>query len=132
MGMRDDIGDRAKVRFGDKGYSDVVKYTPPPPKPRKNRSGFVPSKPVGRLQPDESRVNNADIRPMAAILGEVAERIKRDEIYNQGLSAAERINSRGVIENRIAQNLTKNDFGIRDRDLRLAGEELRDAREIVL
>ena len=129
MGMRDDIGDRAsQVRFGDKGYSDVVKYTPPPPKPKKNRSGFVPSKPVGRLQPDESRVNNADIRPMAAILGEVAERIKRDEIYNQGLSAAERINSRGVIENRIAQNLTKNDFGIRDRDLRLAGEELRDAR----
>ena len=47
-------------------------------------------------------------------------RIKRDEIYNQGLSAAERINSRGVIENRMQQNLTKNDFGIRDRDLRLA------------
>ena len=81
MGMRDDVGDRASqtiiqsnpldnigrastVRSGDKGYSDVVKYTPPPPKPRKNRSGFVPSKPVGRLQPDESRVNNADIIPI--------------------------------------------------------------------
>ena len=65
---------------------------------------------------------------MGAILQDVADRIEARALENQGLSAAELTNSRGVIENTIAQNLTRNEFGIRDRDLRLAGEELRDAR----
>ena len=54
------------------------------------------------------------------------DRIEARALENQAI--AELTNSRGVIENTIAQNLQRNEFGIRDRDLRLAGEELRDAR----
>ena len=83
----------------------------------------------------QNQLDYSNIRPMGEILGTVSDRIAREQIYNQGLSAAEQVNSRGVIENKIAQymkNGVDNSFSINERDLALAGEELRTQVEIEL
>ena len=115
---------KTKPPIQDRGFKDVAPREPRIPVKLQvgNRTRSVSS--VIKSEPRR----NTNIQPMGAILQDVADRIEARALENQGLSAAELTNSRGVIENRIAQNLTRNDFGIRDRDLRLAGEELRDAR----
>ena len=68
---------------------------------------------------------------MAVILQDVADRAEARALENQGLSAAELRNTRGVIENKIVQNVREGrdpGAGIEERDWALAGEELRDAR----
>ena len=127
------------ARFGDRGFEDVMTYSPPPKKNVKVR-GVVRSQPVredfiknvdARIPVGDSRPSNENIRPMAEILQDVADRARVRDLENQGLSAAELRNTRGVIENRIVQNVREGrdpGAGIRERDLALAGEELRDAR----
>ena len=127
------------ARFGDKGFEDVMTYSPPPKKNVKVR-GVVRSQPPkadltnrqdSRIPVGDSRPANENIRPMAEILQDVADRVKARDLENQGLSASDLRNTRGVIENRIAQNVREGrdpGAGIRERDLALAGEELRDAR----
>ena len=115
---------KTKPPIQDKGFKDVA---PREPKIPVNLQVGNRTRSVSSVIKSEPR-RNTNIQPMGAILQDVADRIEARALENQGLSAAELTNSRGVIENRIAQNLTKNDFGIREKDLALAGEELRDAR----
>ena len=137
MGMSMGMGGGTNPRlatFGDKGFEDVMITIPPI---QNNKGNTVKSKPTTQaaigtaITESIARQNQLDysnIRPMGEILGTVSDRIAKEQIYNQGLSAAEQINSRGVIENQIAQSMQNgvdNSFSIRDRDLALAGEELR-------
>ena len=138
MGMSMGMGGGTNPRlatFGDKGFEDVMVTIPPIQ--NNNKGNTVKSKPTTQaaigtaITESIARQNQLDysnIRPMGEILGTVSDRIAKEQIYNQGLSAAEQINSRGVIENQIAQSMQNgvdNSFSIRDRDLALAGEELR-------
>ena len=114
--------------FGDKGYEDVMVSMPPPnpsPKIKTSQPKTNVIKSVG------TTVSNNNIQPMAVILQDVADRARVRDLENQGLSAAELRNTRGVIENKIVQNVREGrdpGAGIEEKDLALAGEELRDAR----
>ena len=122
--MGSSISNVNTATFGDKGYEDVmISFPAPKPKPK-------PTTNTGTVRSVGTTVSNNNIQPMAVILQDVADRAEARALENQGLSAAELRNTRGVIENKIVQNVRegRDPAGIEEKDLK-AGEELRDQRQ---